>query len=30
VRQMVTRYRWINQRTGIWRWRRRDETPVHR
>jgi hypothetical protein len=29
VRQMVSRYGWINQRAGIWRWRRRDETPVH-
>jgi hypothetical protein len=29
VRQMVSRYGWINQRAGIWRWRRRDETRVH-
>jgi hypothetical protein len=29
VSQMVSRYRWINQRAGIWRWRRRDETRVH-
>ena len=26
VRQMVSRYRWINERDGLWRWRRRDET----
>jgi len=30
VRQMVSRYRWINQRAGIWRWRRRDETRIHK
>jgi hypothetical protein len=27
VTQMVTRYNWINQRTGLLRWRRRDQTP---
>src|ERR1700738_5409884 len=29
VRPMVSRYGRINQRAGIWRWRRRDETRVH-
>jgi hypothetical protein len=28
VRQMVSRYRWINERDGLWRWKRRDETRV--
>jgi hypothetical protein len=28
VTQMVTRYSWINQRTGLLRWRRRDQTPA--
>jgi hypothetical protein len=28
VTQMVTRYNWINQRTGMLRWRRRDQTPA--
>jgi hypothetical protein len=27
VTQMVSRYNWINQRTGLLRWRRRDQTP---
>ncbi|HEY7247502.1 MAG TPA: hypothetical protein VH678_26825 [Xanthobacteraceae bacterium] len=30
VRQMVSRYGWINQRSGVWRWRRRDETRIHK
>src|ERR1700738_2793242 len=29
VRQRGSRYGWINQRAGIWRWRRRDETRGH-
>ncbi len=28
VAQMVTRYGWINQRTGMLRWRRRDQMPA--
>ena len=28
VKQMVARYSWINQRAGLLRWRRRDQTPV--
>jgi hypothetical protein len=28
VRQMVSRDRWINERDGLWRWKRRDETRV--
>jgi len=28
VYQMVTRYRWINQRTGLLRWRRRDHSTA--
>jgi hypothetical protein len=28
VTQMVTRYSWINQRTGMLRWRRRDQSPT--
>ena len=28
VDQMVTRYRWINERTGLLRWRRRDVTTA--
>ena len=28
VTQMVTRYKWINQRTGMLRWRRRDQMPA--
>ena len=28
VDQMVARYRWINQRAGLLRWRRRDQTPA--
>jgi hypothetical protein len=28
VSQMVTRYNWINQRTGMLRWRRRDQVPA--
>jgi hypothetical protein len=27
VRQMVTRYGWINQRAGMFGWRRRDDAP---
>ena len=27
VTQMVTRYNWINQRSGLLHWRRRDQTP---
>src|SRR5215813_13164432 len=26
--QMVTRYKWIHQRAGLFRWRRRDDTPA--
>jgi hypothetical protein len=25
VAQMVTRYKWINERAGLLRWRRRDD-----
>jgi hypothetical protein len=25
---MVTRYKWINERAGLFRWRRRDDTPA--
>jgi hypothetical protein len=28
VTQMVTRYSWINRRTGMLRWRRRDQSPT--
>jgi hypothetical protein len=28
VTQMVTRYKWINERAGLFRWRRRDDTPA--
>ena len=28
VRQMITRYRWIYQRAGAFRWRRRDHTTA--
>jgi hypothetical protein len=28
VTQMVTRYRWINERAGLFGWRRRDDTPT--
>jgi hypothetical protein len=28
VRQMVTRYGWINERAGLLRWRRRDDTTA--
>jgi hypothetical protein len=28
VAQMVTRYKWINERAGLLRWRRRDDTPA--
>ena len=28
VAQMVTRYSWINERTGWFRWRRRDQTTA--
>ena len=28
VTQMVTRYRWINERAGPFRWRRRDDTAA--
>ena len=28
VRQMVTRYNWINERNGLFGWRRRDETAA--
>ncbi len=28
VKQMVTRYGWINERTGLLRWRRRDHTAT--
>src|SRR4030095_3807291 len=28
VAQMVTRYKWINERAGLFRWRRRDDTPA--
>jgi hypothetical protein len=28
VTQMVTRYKWINERAGLLRWRRRDDTPA--
>jgi len=28
VRQMVTRYRWINERAGLFGWRRRDPASV--
>jgi hypothetical protein len=28
VTQMVTRYNWINERAGLFRWRRRDDTPA--
>src|SRR6516165_3134323 len=26
--QMVTRYKWIHERAGLFRWRRRDDTPA--
>ena len=28
VRQMVTRYSWINERAGLFAWRRRDDAPA--
>jgi hypothetical protein len=28
VDQMVARYKWINQRAGLFRWRRRDQTSA--
>jgi hypothetical protein len=28
VRQMVTRYSWINTRAGLFSWRRRDDAPA--
>jgi hypothetical protein len=28
VNQMVSRYRWINERAGLFRWRRRDHTTA--
>jgi len=28
VTQMVTRYKWINERAGPFRWRRRDDTSA--
>ena len=28
VKQMVSRYRWINERAGLFRWRRRDHTAA--
>ena len=28
VRQMVTRYNWINERAGLLTWRRRDDAPA--
>ena len=28
VRQMVTRYSWINERAGLFGWRRRDDAPA--
>jgi Domain of unknown function (DUF6867) len=28
VKQMVTRYGWINERAGLLRWRRRDDTAA--
>jgi hypothetical protein len=28
VNQMVSRYRWINERAGLFRWRRRDDTAA--
>ena len=28
VTQMVTRYSWINERAGLLRWRRRDDTTA--
>jgi hypothetical protein len=28
VRQMVTRYSWINERAGLLTWRRRDDAPA--
>src|SRR4029453_3949364 len=28
VAQMVTRYKWINERAGLFRWPRRDDTPA--
>ncbi len=28
VEQMVARYSWMNQRAGMLRWRRRDQTPT--
>jgi len=29
VAQMVNRYRWINRRSGLFGWQRRDQTPEH-
>jgi len=28
VNQMVARYGWVNERAGLLRWRRRDQTPA--
>ena len=28
VNHMVTHYNWINERAGLFRWRRRDDTPA--
>jgi len=28
VTQMVSRYKWLNERVGLLRWRRRDDTPA--
>jgi hypothetical protein len=28
VTQMITRYKWINERAGLLRWRRRDDTAT--
>ena len=28
VTQMVTRYNWINERNGLFGWRRRDDAPA--
>jgi hypothetical protein len=25
---MVTRYKWIHERAGLFHWRRRDDTPA--
>jgi hypothetical protein len=28
VSQMVSRYKWLNERAGLFHWRRRDQTPT--